>query len=290
MKPKLVEIAIMVFAEFTQFQTGISFAAQNSVVADAPLVIEAASIKPSDLATCKEYPIIDGHGERYDLSCVKVKFLIQIAYGVRDFQILGSPAWIGSNLFNIAVRTGPASGGSKGPEKDVNELTDSERQASGARLRAMLQRLLADRFQLKIHHETKELPVYLLTVAKGGSKLKDGEKSSDVSGGLTPGRGFLAGSQTSISFLAQTLSQIVGRPILNRTGLIGKYDFELKWNPDQSSANSPLGEALPSLSPVDPNRPNIFTAIQEQLGLKLDSSKGPVEVIVVDHIEKASAN
>jgi bla regulator protein blaR1 len=154
----------------------------------------------------------------------------------------------------------------------------------------VLQSLLADRFQLRQHAEMKQLPVYLLEVAKGGPKLKVSANSSDVSGGPKLGTGFLAGNQTDVPFLAQTLSQMVGRPILDRTGLSGKYDFELTWTPDQSSATNAVGGVAPPLAVADSDRPNIFTALQEQLGLKLDPSRAPVTVIVVDHIETPSAN
>jgi len=254
------------------------------------VVIEVASIRPSDPATCGEYPIIDDRGDRYDMRCVRTKYLIQIAFGVRDFQIAGGPAWIESTQYDIAAKVESSPNESGVPEKKINELTDEERQAKGDRVRAMLQSLLAERFQMRVHHETKQLPVYLLVVAKGGPRLKINTNSSGDSGGLRPGPGLLAGNQIGVPFLSQTLSQIVGRPILDRTGLNGKYDFELKWTPDQSSANGPLGGSAPPLTAADPDRPNIFTALQEQLGLKLDSGKGPVEVIVLDDIGKPSAN
>jgi uncharacterized protein (TIGR03435 family) len=254
------------------------------------IVVEVASIRPSDPATCGEYPIIDNHGDRYDMRCVKVKFLLQTAFNVRDFQVIGGPNWLGSTQYDIAAKIADSSIDSSVPEKSVAELTDQERESKGKRLREVLQSLLADRFQLKQHGEAKQLPVFLLGVAKGGPKLKVSPNSSDVSGGLMLGRGVLAGNQTGVPFLAETLSQIVGRPILDRTRLSGKYDFELKWTPDESSANSALGGAAPPLAVADPDRPNIFAALQEQLGLKLDSSKGAVTVIVVDHIEAPSAN
>jgi uncharacterized protein (TIGR03435 family) len=250
--------------------------------------IEVASIKPSDPSTCKEYPIIDSHNNRYDMLCVKTKYLIQIAYGVRDFQISGGPGWLGSTQYDIAVKTESSLEANQTPDKNVVELTDAERRASGERLRSMLQSLLAERFQLKVHVETKELPVLVLKIAKGGAKLT--EKFSDISGGLRPGRGFLAGTATGIPFLVQTLSRILGRPIQDQTGLIGKYDFELKWSPDQASPNGAFGGTLMSVPLTDGDHPNIFAALQEQLGLKLDSSKGPVDIVVVDLVERPSAN
>lgn len=284
MQLRLAGFALMVTAGLAQTN------ARAQSVAPTRVVIEVASIRPSDPATCNEYPIVDGHGDRLDTRCVRTKFLIQTAFNVRDFQIAGAPAWIESTQYDIAAKTESSPSESGVPEKKINELTDEERRSRGDRLRAMLQSLLAERFQMRVHRETKQLPVYLLVVAKGGIKLKISTNSSGDSGGLRPGRGFLAGNQVGVPFLGQTLSQIVGRPILDRTGLNGKYDFELKWTPDQSSANGPLGGAAPPLLAADPDRPNIFTALQEQLGLKLDSSKGPVEVVVLDHIEKPSAN
>jgi bla regulator protein blaR1 len=254
----------------------------------AHVSIEVASIRPSDSTSCKDYPIIDDHNDRYDLKCVKPKFLIQVAYNVRDFQVLRGPDWLSSAQYDIAAKTESSPVVSRDREKDVAELSDSERRIRGERLRAMLQSLLAERFQLKVHTETKELPALILKVAKGGPKLK-AEPPSEISGGLRLGSGSLAGTQTDIPFLAQTLSQILARPVVDQTGLAGKYDFELQWTPDQSSPNGPLGEPLPSAS-TDPNHPNIFTALQEQLGLKLDSSKTRVDVISVDQIQRPSPN
>ena len=267
--------------------------AQNPATGGSLPSFEVASIRPSDPARCAPFPMVDGHNSRVEMKCVTLKFLLQLAYGVRDFQISGGPGWIGSTQYDIAAKEAAKPDASAVPDKDVADLTDDERKTQGGRLRALLQPFLADRFQLKTHRETKQLPVYVLTVAKGGPKLKIDEKTPNVSGGLRLGRAFLAGEQTRISLLVQAVSQIVGRPILDRTGLTSKYDFELKWTPDQSSPNGPLGGPLPpspDAAPADPNLPTIFTAIQEQLGLKLDSSKGPVEIIVIDHVERPSEN
>jgi len=258
------------------------------VSAQSSGLIEAASVKPSDPASCKDYPIIDGQGLRYDLRCVRVKYLIQLAGSVRDFQVLDAPGWLDSDRYDIAVRVAPPAGGDVAPNKPVAELTDAERQAGAERLRAMLRSLLADRFQLKVRRETRTLPIYALTVAAGGAKLRS--SAAAVSGGLRFGKGVLAGSHTDIAFFAQTLSQIVSRPVIDKTGLTGKYDFELKWTPDMSAAAGPFGGAQRPQSSVDTNSPNIFTAIREQLGLRLDSGKGPVDVVIVDRVEKPSGN
>jgi uncharacterized protein (TIGR03435 family) len=283
-------IAAMVYAQPQTNTIVKSRISQNPPTTPTRVGVEVASIKPDDPSTCGEYPVVDGHDGTYDMRCVKAKFLIQRAFGVRDFQISGGPAWLESTQYDIAAKIEKSPKNSGVPEKNVSEFTDEERRTKGEVLRGMLQSLLAERFRLRMHRETKQLPVYLLAVAKGGAKLKSSGDFSNVSGGLRAGNGFLAGDNARIPFLSQTLSQIVGRPILDRTDLTGKYDFELKWTPDQSSANTALGEALPQLPTADPDLPNIFTALQEQLGLKLDSSKGPVEVIVVDYVERSSAN
>ncbi|HEY4088369.1 MAG TPA: TIGR03435 family protein [Bryobacteraceae bacterium] len=246
-----------------------------------------AVIRPSDPAACREYPIIDDRGGAYDMRCVRIHFLLQTAFGVRAFQISGGPGWITSDRYDIAAKRETSANDI--PEKDVSELTDKERQTKGALLRETLQRLLADRFQLRTHRETKQLPIYLLTVASGGSKLESAG-SSDVSGGLRPGRGLLAGDRTDVPFLARALSEIVGRPVVDQTGLTGKYNFELKWNPEMGSANTALGETPSVVPAADPDRATIFTALQEQLGLRLSSGKGPVEVIVVDHLARPTEN
>ena len=254
----------------------------NAQESHAPIPIEVASIKPSYGAGCGEYPMMT------------VKLPVQMAYGVNSYQVSGGPGWIGSARYDIAAKAMGYEAGDKFGGTDESTLTDGQRRSRGELMRGMLLTLLAERFQLKVHRETKDLPVYVLAVAKGGSKLKDGGLTSDVSGGLRLGSGFLAGTQETVPFLVRALSQILGRPILDRTGLNGKYDFELKWTPDQSSGSNALGEPLvpagPGAQAVDPNSVTIFTAIQEQLGLRLDSTKGPVEVVAIDHVEKASAN
>jgi bla regulator protein blaR1 len=266
-----------------------SHAAQSDSTPAARVAIEVASIRPSDPVSCKAYPIIDSHNDRYDMKCVKPRFLIQLAYNVRDFQTLGGPGWLASAQYDIAVKI-ESSPETSEPEKEIATRTDAERRTRGDRFRAVLQSLLADRFQLKIHRETRELPVFLLKTSKGGPKLKAGTLAPEISGGLNVGTGLLAGKQIAVSFLAQALSNIVVRPVLDQTGLTGKYDFELKWSPDQSSPNSAVGEPLPVGAAGDSNLPNIFTALEEQLGLKLESAKGPVEVIVIDRVEKPGEN
>jgi uncharacterized protein (TIGR03435 family) len=164
---------------------------------------------------------------------------------------------------------------------------------------------LADRFKLKIHTETKQLPVYELVAPKGGSKLKEATAGDTYANGIKGldgvgrgglmrvGRGQLTAQAVPITSLANMLSQQLQRTVLDKTGLTGKYDLELNWTPDQGSdpmfkgaEGSPQrGDAAP-----DSSGPSIFTALQEQLGLKLQSAKGPVETLVIDHVEMPSEN
>ena len=163
----------------------------------------------------------------------------------------------------------------------------------------MIQSLLAERFKLKVSHETKDLPVYALLVAKNGSKLQEAKPGETYPNGGHPGFGTIDAGQLkgegipisaargmSLVFL---LSDQLARPVLDQTGLNGKYDIELKWTPDQSPGAIALGPEGGN-SASDSSGPTIFTALQEQLGLKLAPTKGPVKIIVIDHIEKPSEN
>jgi len=153
-----------------------------------------------------------------------------------------------------------------------------------------LRSLLADRFQLALHSETKEQPVYALVVNKGGPKLQESTEPRGLIRKM--GRGTLKAQAVELGMLALNLSNELGRSVFDKTGLAGKYDFELKWAPSQDSA-AQLG-APPQTAefalPADPDGPSIFTALQEQLGLRLESGKGPVEVLVIDRAERPSKN
>jgi uncharacterized protein (TIGR03435 family) len=169
----------------------------------------------------------------------------------------------------------------------------------------MFQPLLADRFKLKFHYETRELPVYVLTIAKNGPKLK--ESQPDPAGPPGPagmrgkhmmrlmGMGHLEAQGISVTLLTHELSRQLGRTVIDKTGLTGNYDFGLQWTPDLGTGPTFKGpQGGPSAgdngAAPDASGPTIFTAIQEQLGLKVESQKGPVRVMVIDHVEPPSAN
>jgi len=226
--------------------------------------IEVATVKPN-----KSGGAIGNHfdPERMSWTGAPLKVIIQEAYGVRSYRILGGPSWLDSDGWDINVKT-------------EGRTTYQEKMQ-------LLQALMADRFQLKFHRETREMKAYKLVVAKGGPKLHEAKEGHSTSGpaGTRIDRGLIQGHGVGISDLARFLQSELGRPVEEATGLAGKYDFKLEWVPDESQPNSG-GEA----APPGAEGPTIFSAIQEQLGLKLEPRKGPGEVLVIDHAEKPSGN
>jgi uncharacterized protein (TIGR03435 family) len=161
-------------------------------------------------------------------------------------------------------------------------------------LRPMLRKLLEERFQLKTHTETKELPTYTLVVGKGGAKLTESQGGGAQQGQrmMRMGRGQIDAQGVTMAGLAQQLGMQLGRNVTDKTGLAGNYDVKLEWTPEPGHGagqfgGPPAGEALP---PVDSSGPTIFTALQEQLGLRLESDKGPVEILVIDSVVKPTEN
>ena len=166
----------------------------------------------------------------------------------------------------------------------------------------MMQSLLADRFKFAAHRETRELPVYALMLAKNGSKLKEAipensypngikdEQGRGVAGMMRITPGHIEGQAIPIANLLGVLTQVTGRTVVDRTGLTGKYDISLQWTPDEPQTLPTAADGANREPSQESSGPSIFTAIQEQLGLRLESAKGPVEGLVIDHVEKPSAN
>jgi uncharacterized protein (TIGR03435 family) len=234
---------------------------------------EAASIKPSA-------PMAMGRvrvgvqmlpGGRVSMSGVTAKLLIQQAYGVREFQIVGGPDWMGSERYDITAKP--------------------EGAATQEQVKVMIQALLKDRFQLKFHRETKELPTYALVVAKGGPKFhaSEVEKGSD-SQTMRMGRGQFTIEGAPMAALANQLAQILARSVIDKTELTGNYDFKLEFMPDQGQGGPIAVTGGDGHAPAENSGVSIFTALQEQLGLKLESTKGPVEILVIERAAKASEN
>ena len=220
-----------------------------------------------------------------------LKQVLAFGYDVWDFQISGGPAWINSDRYDIQAR--PEHSGDAAEPDDFRQMSEEQRKTADQQMRERVRTLLADRFELAVHHDTKEAPVYALLVAKDGPKLKE---NTDPRGGrqgmgMRPG-GQLTAIAAPVPMLANLLSNLMGRPVIDKTGLTAKYDFELHWTPDPGQTLLPPGAPAPAVEapPLDPSGPTIFTALQEQLGLRLESQKGPVDMIVIDRVEKPSEN
>jgi uncharacterized protein (TIGR03435 family) len=156
--------------------------------------------------------------------------------------------------------------------------------------RLILQRVLADRFRLRVHHETRNLPVYTLMIGKNGPKLKESSPDAKFASGFEMGSSArMTHKKTPMTRFAEFLSIHANRPVVDRTGLTGFYDFTLEWSPSDDAQQSTLATAGVSRN-ADSAGPSLFTAVQEQLGLKLETSKAPIEVLVIDNADRPSEN
>lgn len=273
---------------------------QNANTTTPSFEYEIASIKLNKSITDNR-PVMNYTADGFIATGVPLIMLIQSAYGIFDTdRISGAPAWLNSERFDIDAKMDSAA------VDALKNLSPADRTLARQR---MLQSLLAERFKLTIHRDTKELPAYTLVIAKNGSKLQEAKPGDTYSNGYRDGggrggpgtvqlkgRGGLVAQDAPIANLAGMLSWLLGHNVVDRTGLTGKYDFTLQWTPDEgespilSSASSGTPSGQPSPPPPDPNGPSLATALEEQLGLKLESKKGPVEIIVIDHVEKPSGN
>jgi uncharacterized protein (TIGR03435 family) len=286
--------------------------------APAP-AFEVASIKPNNSGDGRV--MLGNQPGRFTATNVTLRMLIRNAYQLQDFQISGGPSWLNSDHFDIVAKIDPA----------VQESINAARGGIGPAaiagqgpnpLQLMIRSLLADRFKLAAHTETKEQTIYALVVARSDGKLGPDLKKSEVDcaalmanargrGPMPPppgppqpgermpcgvrlGPGNLSASGGSLAQFAQSLGMFVGRVVVDKTGLAGGYDITLTWTPDQMPQRAPgtAGDQPIRVNGVDidPNGPSIFTAVQEQLGLKLDSQKGPVEMLMIDRAEKPVEN
>jgi len=239
---------------------------------------EVATIKPSDPNRPGWGINVDRSGNFHTLN-TNLSDLLKFAYSVHPKQITGAPAWLDSDKFDITAK----------PDKPGMPSVDQ--------MRAMLQKLLADRFGLSYHNEKKELTAYAITVVKGGDKLKK-ETNAPVPipgfGGL-PQRGFNVRNATIAEFAAVIQAQFMELPVVDQTGLGDtRYSFILKWTPDASQSQGfGRGAAPPPPQPAttdDEAPPDLFTALQQQLGLQMKTAKTPVDVMVIDKVQKPSEN
>ena len=266
-----------------------SLLAQNE---SPQLTFDVASIKPSS-GDERRVMIQFQLGGGLRTQGTTLKMLIREAYDVRDFQVSGGPGWINTDRFDVMAKVAGEAVPEGNPQDVFRNMSDNQRKTFQEKLRERLRALLADRCQLTIHRETKDQAVYALVVAKSGPKIKPSKEERPVPR-LMNGRGQINAQGMEMQLLATSLSNQLGRPVIDRTGLTGHFDFELKWTPDPGQSAGLFGGSPPpgvdAPPPPDPNGPSIFTAVQEQLGLRLESSKGPVEMIVIDRVEKPSEN
>ena len=278
-------------------QTPAAGSAQSAPMSTLPTSasFEVASIKPNHSGERRFF--VSWQPGRFNATGMTLKFLITMAYDVKDFQVSGGPGWVNSERYDIDA---------KEPDSIAQELEKLPLEQRRQLGESMLQSLLADRFQLKLTRGTKDMPAYALVVAKGGPKLQEAKpvdtqaEAPSGPGGhphrpmMRVGRGEINGQGVELSFLASVLSQQLGRTVLDKTGLTGNYDLALKWTPEQGEGmmmGGPGGGPPPDgAPPVDASGPSIFTALQEQLGLKLEATKAPAEVLTIDHVERPSEN
>lgn len=236
--------------------------AQSQAEPLAPLAFEVVSVKPS--APGSQGGIIRSlpGNQTYIATNVPLRLLMTVAYSVTDRQIAGGPDWINTSRFDITAK--------------------AEHPGSVDELHRMLQNLLEDRFQLKVTHEIRQLPVWALIVDKNGSKMPEHDLQDLNHPPMSLNdRGGLSGTNVSMNYFAFILSRLLDRNVINKTNLSAYYDVTLEFSLDRFDGANPA-----------PNQegPAIFTALREQLGLKLESDKGPVEFLVIERAEKPSGN
>jgi len=240
------------------------------MAADANPTFEVATIKPS--SPDEQGKIFTVRGRRFVTVNTTLADLLTFGYGIHVRQIVNGPDWLNTTKF------------------DLNAEPDGEGQPNDKQWKSMIAKLVADRFKLASHHEKRDLSVYALVVAKGGPKLA--ASTGDPNG--LPGmffRGFgdLPVRNANMQDFAGLLqSAVLDRPVVDQTGLAGRFDFALKWTPDETQFAS-FGPR-PATPAGESDAPDLFTAMQQQLGLKLDAVKAPTEVMVIDHVEKPSPN
>ena len=256
---------------------------------------EVASIKPNTSAGPNQVRIAMPGNGRFNITNMPLAELIRFAYELQPFQLTGGPDWVNSQRFDVTATTN----GNPGPVV----------------IRQMLQSLLAERFNLAVHTETRDMSIYEMVLARSDGRL--GEKLRlagqdcvplTMPSGMKPpppppagagargapppgapgcptifGNGFISARKTSMELLARNLSRTVRRIVVDKTGLTGSYDVDLEFLPD--TPPPPAAPGAPPFPNPNPDAPSIYTAMQEQLGLKLESARGPVEQLVIDRVE-----
>jgi len=253
----------ILFASYLLLALPLSAEAQSQLTPAKQAAIPAvqvATIKPSKP---DESTGIQIQGRRFATMGTSLIDVMKYAYGVHANQIVGGPEWMATEKFDLLADPG------------------TETRPSSDEMKRLVQALLADRFQLTFHRAKRELPVYAIVTAKAGPKLTKsaGDPNGIPTVGFSPSGKLGAGNATMADLATFLQRYVMDRPVVDRTGITGRYDLSLAWTPDQPPATD------------NPNAPpGLFTAIQEQLGLKLEAVKAPVEVMVIDRVERPSAN
>jgi uncharacterized protein (TIGR03435 family) len=255
------------------------------------VAFEVASVKP-DTSGSGMVMIRPPVGGRFTATNARVKMLVSLAYKLPNFAISGGPGWIDTDGFDIEAKAAD-------PKVSIEEM------------RPMLQSLLEDRFQLKVRIETREVPVYAITLPKGPARLPEakegGCREMDPSkplppppppgqfpptpcGGFFMGPNHLEGGKISMTQLVNALTNILGQPVIDKSGFTGTFDVKLDFTAEGTAFRAgPAPAGLPAPN-FDNSGPTIFTALQDVLGVKLESTKGPQETLYIDHVEKPSEN
>lgn len=285
---------------------GVALGAQSPQPAATAPAFEVASVKPNSSGDGRV--MMQNQPGRFIATNITLRMLIRNAYQLQDFQISGGPGWMASDHFDINAKV---------PD-EYRDLPPMRPGSGPGPLQSMIRALLTERFKLAVHNETKDSPIYALILARSDGKLGPNLKKSETDceamfaagrarGGQMPppgppppgqpmpcgiriGMGNMAVGGVPLAQVANSLGMFAGRIVLDRTGLTGNYDMTLTWTPDQMPQRPPGAPADQPVqfngAAIDPNGPSLFTAVQEQLGLKLDSQRGPVETLVIDRAEK----
>jgi uncharacterized protein (TIGR03435 family) len=252
--------------------TAWAIAAPAVMAATANPAFEVATIKPSD--PNRPGKLLTVRGQEVITINTTISDLLSMAYDLHPKQIVGGPSWLESDKY------------------DLTGKPDVPGQPNVAQVKIMIQKLLADRLQLKFHREKRDLNVYVLTVGKTGKKFSKSESDPNSLPGLffSPPPMTLNVTNATMGEVASVLQiNVLDKPVVDQTGLTEKYDFSLRFTPQPGQMQG-LGGAPPRQTDDPDAPPDLFTAIQQQLGLKLESTKAPADVVVIDHIERPSEN
>ena len=232
---------------------------------------EVSSVRPNSDGDFHYSFRIEPDGKLYATG-ITLRRLMMTAYDVQGFRLVGGPRWVSDSRWDLEAKP--------------------SQPATNAQIQPMLRALLKDRFQLHVHEETRNMPIYELTVGPRGSKLRRADSKTKADIGI--GNGLIRLTRATVATFASQLSYALGRPVVDRTSISGEFSFALEWSPVPGEDGGPGSAGLPPGTPEQPSAApdgsSIFTAIEAQLGLRLKSGRGPAQVVVIDSAQMPSAN